>query len=64
MLDILQTMTAGKRIEYDGEEWILISNTLLKTEDGRALFVAIKAGATFPAEAFIIPGDASVHLSR
>lgn len=60
--DMLQKMTAGKTVEYNGEKWILISNTMLQTADKRALFVAIRSTDTFPAQTFVIPAAADVHL--
>lgn len=60
--DILQKMTDGKRVEYDGEQWILISNTLMQTTDKQALFVAIRATDTFPAQTYVIPAMPAAHL--
>lgn len=60
--DMLQMMTAGKTVEYNGEQWILISNTMMRTTDERALFVAIRATDTFPAQTYVIPAAPDVHL--
>ena len=60
--EILQMMTAGKQIEYNGEQWILISNTMMQTTDKQALFLAIRANDTFPAQTFVIPAAADSHL--
>jgi hypothetical protein len=60
--EMLQMMTAGKLVEYNGEQWILISNTLMQTTDKRALFVAIRASGTFPAQTYVIPAAPDVHF--
>lgn len=59
---ILQGMTAGKIVEFQGEKWMLISNTHLQTKDGQALFVAVRADSTFPAQTHVIPAPADAHL--
>ena len=53
--DIFQMMTAGTQVEYNGEQWILIANTMMQTADKLALFVAIRATDTFPAQTYVIP---------
>lgn len=60
--DMLQTMTAGKTVEYNGEQWILISNTLLQTTDKQTLFVAIRANDEFPAQTYVIAAAPDAHL--
>jgi hypothetical protein len=60
--EVLQMMTAGKQIEYNGDQWILISNTMMQTTDKQALFVAILANDTFPAQMFVIPAAADSHM--
>ena len=59
---ILQSMTGGLLIDYAGESWILIQNTMIPATDNRVLCVAIRADATFPAPTFIIPAPAGTHL--
>lgn len=58
----LQSMTAGKIVEYNGEKWVLIQNTLMQTQDKQALFVAVKANDVFPAQMYVIPAPADSHL--
>jgi len=60
--DLLQMLTAGKRVEYNGETWILVQNTLLQTADKQALFLAVRATDALPAQTFIIPAAADSHL--
>lgn len=60
--DILQMMTAGKTVEYNGEQCILVANTMMQTADKRALFLAIRADDTFPAQTYVIPAAPDVHL--
>ncbi|GAB3368012.1 MULTISPECIES: hypothetical protein [Giesbergeria] len=60
--DMLQIMTAGKQVEYNGERWILVSNTMMQTTDKQALFVAIRATDTFPAQTYVIPAAPDAHL--
>lgn len=50
-----QLMVAGKRVEYNGESWVLISNTGMKTTDEESVFLAIRANDTFPAQTYAIP---------
>ena len=59
---MLQMMTAGKQVQYNGETWILVQNTMMQTADKQALFVAIRANDTFPAKTFVIPASADSHL--
>ena len=60
--DLLQSLTAGKQVEYENEQWILLHNTLLRTNDGESLFLAVKAGDSMPAQTYLIPAPSDIHL--
>jgi hypothetical protein len=60
---VLQAMTAGKRVEYKGERYILLQNMLLSMPgSGETIFLAIREDAEFPAQTYVIPCPSDIHL--